>query len=236
MLSNVATAAIAAFFVSSVANASTTVTLTPGSGHPGQADTVAGAGFGGTEAVDLYFDTGDTALLVTGATGAFSTSLTVPTAAQPDTHYVTAIGRRSGDAAQYAFTVSTNWAEQGFGAARLGWNPYENTVNISNVGTLGPLWTGTATTTGATPTIQGTRVFVATTAGVQALSTYTGGVLWTAIPSEEFYASPAVVGNSVYVGSETNGVLYALNAATGAALWSTTLAGGSTRPLQWSTA
>ena len=53
----------------------------------------------------------DTLLLVSSATGTFSGSVTIPATASPGKHYITAIGRKSGDAAQKAFTVSTNWSE-----------------------------------------------------------------------------------------------------------------------------
>ena len=102
-----------------------TVKVTPASGHPTAVITVSGTAFGDLEAIDVYVDTVDTLLLVSSATGTFSGSVTIPATASPGKHYITAIGRKSGDAAQKAFTVSTNWSELHFGTGRKGLNPYE---------------------------------------------------------------------------------------------------------------
>jgi hypothetical protein len=48
--------------------------------------TASGTGFSVFEAVDLYFDTDDLCLGVTDGTGAFSSTLKVPSAALPGTH------------------------------------------------------------------------------------------------------------------------------------------------------
>lgn len=125
--------------------------------------TVNSASFGASEAVDVYFDTTDTLLLVTSGAGAFSGALTVPASATPGKHFVTAIGRRSGFAAQSAFTVQTSWAQFGFGANHLAWNPYENVVNAGNAATLGVLWDVATSGTGATPAFVGGQVYVSAT-------------------------------------------------------------------------
>src|SRR5215472_9399563 len=48
------------------------IVLSANSGHPAGTVTLSGAGFGAFEAVDLYFDTDDDALVTTNATGNFS--------------------------------------------------------------------------------------------------------------------------------------------------------------------
>ena len=93
------------------------VKAAPDSGHPTATMMVSGSKFGDLEAIDVYIDTVDTLLLVSSATGSFSGSVTIPVSASPGTHYVTAIGRKSGDAAQVAITVTTPWAQIGFGSA-----------------------------------------------------------------------------------------------------------------------
>jgi outer membrane protein assembly factor BamB len=199
--------------------------LTPASGHPNQSATITGSGFGKSEAIDIYVDTVDTALLVSSTTGTFTGSVQIPATAQPGKHYVTAIGRKSGDAAQGIFTATTAWTEQGFGAAHLGWNPYENTLNANNVGSLGILWQIPSGGLGGAPAVVSGRVFVGTNAGLQAVSTLNGSKLWTALPSTSFYASPAVIAGRLYIGDGSNPKMYALNAATGAVLWSQSTGG-----------
>ncbi len=201
------------------------IVLTPKTAHPDVAVTFTGSGFGDLEAVDVYVDTTDTLLLVSGATGTLSGSVTIPIAAQPGTHYVTAIGRRTGDAAQAEFTVSTAWNELGFGAARLGQNPWENTLNTSSVATLGPLWEVPAGTD-SSAVIAGGRVLVASAngLGIQALSVLNGALKWSALTTAVFDTTPAISGTQLYVGSlegAIEGTMYALNATTGAVAWST---------------
>jgi putative Ig domain-containing protein/IPT/TIG domain-containing protein len=90
-----------------------TFTVTPGivlsaeSGPPGTTVTVAGAGFGAQEAVDIYFGTADQALAIASGTGTFAgITVQVPASAQdPGTAYVTAVGRHSGSGARAQFSV-----------------------------------------------------------------------------------------------------------------------------------
>jgi outer membrane protein assembly factor BamB len=199
------------------------VKAAPDSGHPTAAITVSGSKFGDLEAIDVYVDTVDTLLLVSNATGSFSGSVTIPVTAGPGTHYVTAVGRKSGDAAQVAFTVTTPWAEVGFGAAGLRWNPYENTVNTGNVPYLGSVWQVPTVAVDSSPAVVSGRVYVATYGGqgVESLVASTGAVMWSTLPSVRFASSPAVVDGVVYVGAYTAQAMYALNATTGAIIWGT---------------
>ena len=213
-----AAAALFATLCAGPASAASTVTVSPTSGHPSQTVAGAGTGFGVNEAVDLYFDTTDTQLLVSSSTGTLNFSVPIPASATPGAHTVTAIGRESGDTAQGTVTVTTAWGEQGFGAAHLGWNPYENVLSTSNVSSLGTLWSVPASAVGGTPAVVNGRVFVGTNTGVMALSTTTGAVLWSKTFSQPFYGSPAVFANVVYIASLT-GSVYALNASTGATIW-----------------
>ncbi len=207
------------------ANAQSTVKVAPAAGHPSQVVTVSATGFGDNEAVDVYFDTSDTLLLVTSATGTFTGPLTLPTSAAPGAHYVTAIGRHSGDAAQITVNVTTPWVEQGFGAGRLGLNPYENTLSASNVAQLGQLWSVPTGGFFSSPAVVNNRVYTASYlfGGVQARSAATGAVLWNAQTTVKFDTSPAVVGGVVYIGGRSTTIMYALNATTGATKWTQTL-------------
>jgi outer membrane protein assembly factor BamB len=209
----------------SEANAASVVTVTPVVPHPSQTITVTGSGFANSEAVDLYLDTTDVLLLVSSSTGTFTATLSVPAGAQPGKHYATAIGRRSTDAAQIAYTVTTPWAELGYGHAHYSVNPYENTLNTGNVASLGLLW-GTAT--GAIiggPAVVSGKVFTAGN-GISALSTTTGAVLWSVDTTDSFYGTPAVSNAVVYVASIQTDNLYAVATSNGAKKWTTVL--GST--------
>jgi outer membrane protein assembly factor BamB len=205
------------------AHAVSAVKIVPAAGgHPSQAITVSATGFGDSEAVDIYFDTVDTLLFVTSGTGTLSGSLTLPASASPGTHYVTAIGRHSGDAAQVAVTVSTPWAERGFGAGSQGWNPYENTLNTSNVSQLGLLWEAPTELNGGGVGVVGGRVISAgSPGGVQSRSPTTGALQWSALTSGSFAAGPAVSGGVVYIAGYNGSIeaMTALKATTGAVIW-----------------
>jgi outer membrane protein assembly factor BamB len=211
------------------AEAQSVVKVAPSTPHPAQSVTVSGSGFGNSEAIDVYLDTADVLLLVSSGTGTLSGPLSVPAATSPGVHYVTAVGRHSGVAAQSAFTVTTAWSQAGFGNAHLGLNPYENTLNSGNVNRLGSVWAATTGTVLAAPAVVSGRVFSAGADGVhgiQALAVATGKALWNVAKTDLFYASPTVAGSVVYIGS-LNAVMYAVNAATGATIWTATLGGGT---------
>ena len=129
------------------AAASPIVTLTPNPGPPTTPTTVSGTGFGASEVVDVYFETTDMRLATTNASGAFTTSIRVPSTAAPGTNWVTAEGRASHLAAQAPFTVNTNWLSFRDGPTHSGVNPYENVLSPSTVGGLNQQWS-TATGNG----------------------------------------------------------------------------------------
>jgi len=212
------TLSLAAVFAGKPA-AAQSVKVAPGTVHPSQALTASGTGFTAGEAIDVYIDTVDTALVVSNSDGTFSRAVTIPASATPGAHSITAIGRRVGDAAQAALTVTTPWAEAGFGAANRGWNPYENTISASNVGTLGLAWTAATTSIGASPCVVNGIVYVSTLYGIEAFRTSTGAALWTRLPGSSFYATPAIASGVIYIGS-TQGTMYALSAVSGAVKWS----------------
>jgi outer membrane protein assembly factor BamB len=206
--------------------ADSVVTLTPVSPHPQQIVTLAATGFGASEAVDVYIDTTDTLLLVSTATGTLSASITVPASATPGTHYVTAIGRKSGDAAQVAFTVTTPWMQFGYGNAHLGWNPYENTLNSGNAAALGQLWSVDTDAAFSTPVVSGGQVFIGTVAGVESISAATGAQSWIKNTSESFYASPTLSNSMLYIGAYSDDFFYALHTSNGSLKWTQTLGSG----------
>jgi outer membrane protein assembly factor BamB len=203
-----------------VASAGPAIALKPASGPPTSLITVNGSGFGVTEAVDIYFDATDMTLAATDATGSFSIAFRVPASVQPGTHYVTAVGRASGLGAQKPFIVRTNWAQFHFGPDMRGVNPYENTLNSSNVSGLIESWQfSTGGPVESSPAVSGGIVYVGSDDDkVYALSATTGALKWTATTGGAVKSSPAVAGGVVYVGSD-DGKVYALNASTGSAKW-----------------
>ena len=217
-------ATMAAVLVASGAWAQSALTLTATTGHPSGSVVASASGFGASEAVDLYFDTADTELLVSSSSGVLTGTVAIPASAAPGVHYITAVGRRSGDAAQAAYTVSTPWTQYGYGIAHRGMNPYENTLTTSNVKQLGEVWQAKIEGSGATPAIVDGIVYTSTFQGVQARLASTGALKWSALPTSSFYASPAVVGATVYVASNSNYVS-ALATLTGKPRWSVKLGG-----------
>jgi outer membrane protein assembly factor BamB len=196
--------------------------LSAAGGHPAGTVTVSGAGFKAFEAVDVYFDTTDEALAVTNGTGNFSSvSIAVPAAAAPGTHWIAAVGRHSGSAAQSAYTVGTNWPEFGYSAKHKAANPYENVLSPSNVAGIDEDWS--FTTGGAVESssavVNGVAYVGSNDGNVYALDAATGAQAWSFATGGAVISSPAVANGVVYVGSYDHKV-YALNAATGAELWS----------------
>jgi outer membrane protein assembly factor BamB len=220
------TAILAGFFAHGEAQAQSTLALTTTSGRPNAIVGFHGGSFGDGEAVDIYVDTVDTLLLVSSSTGTFSNSVSLPKTTQPGPHYITAIGRRSGDAAQASFTVTTPWSELGFGAAHHSWNPFENTLDAGAVASLGPLYAVSTGAGSSSPVVANGRIYVGSPSGsgIQSLSTASARVYWKAEAASAFDTTPAVADDIVYIGSE-QAMMYALNATSGKQYWAT--AGGS---------
>ena len=122
-----------------------TLSLTPGLRPPTGPFTIAGAAFGANELVDLYWDAATIGFASTNDSGDFAArSATVPRAADPGDHWITAVGRRSGASVQKVFQVHTSWAQVGFNAHNTRSNPFENTIDPGNVKSLKLAWVGQA--------------------------------------------------------------------------------------------
>lgn len=217
-----------ALSVQAPVKAATTFTVSPTTPHPDSSVALSGAGFAANEAVDIYLDTTDTLLLVSSASGAVSGSITVPDSASPGTHFATAIGRRSGDAAQIAFTVTTPWKEFGFGSGHANFNAYENTINTGNVASLGARWSKNTRSTLSSPVIVNGKLYIAPASGIEALSPTTGATIWLTRTSDTFEATPAISGSLLYIGSASQGAFTALNTKDGSLNWKH-IVGGTTR-------
>ncbi len=106
------------------------------------------------------------------------------------------------------------------------WNPYETTLGVNNVGTLGVKWQNLLTTPSfdrfieSSPAVVNGVVYIGSLDdNVYALNASTGAKLWSFTTGGLVESSPAVVNSVVYIGS-FDGNVYALNASTGAKLWS----------------
>lgn len=215
-------AALFSIVIPTAASAVTKVVATPNFGHPKAATQVSGTGFGANEAVDVYFDTTDEFLAVTNASGSFPAhELDVPKSATPGKHWITAVGRKTGDAAQIGFGVGTNWVQYGFDTHLRSRNPYENVIDPSNVGTLDLLWSHTMgdEILFSSPAYVGGLTYVGSLDDKLYALTDTGAVQWTATAGGGIESSPAVAKGNVYVGCN-DGKIYAFNAQTGALVWS----------------
>jgi outer membrane protein assembly factor BamB len=199
-----------------------TVTATPDVGPPTSSLQVSGSGFPATTAVDIYFDTTDVALAVTNASGAFSgISLQVPGTAVPGTHWISAIARTSGQAAQESFTVETDWPQFHYSASHKGRNPYENVITATTVGTIDLDWTFTTgkAITSSPAVVAGTVYVGSQDNNLYAINATTGAQVWKfATGNSITSSSPAVVNGAVYVGS-TDDYLYSINATSGVQNW-----------------
>jgi hypothetical protein len=197
------------------------VLLSAATGPPGSAVTVSGTGFGALEGADIFVDTTDLALAGTSLAGSFGPiTVTVPAAAAPGTHSISAAGRHSGLFAQAPFTVNTDWRQFRDSRKHRGFNPFENVLSTGNVGLVGE--DGFFSTGGAidsSPAVAGgVLYFGSDDHNVYALNAATGVELWNFPTGSPVDSSPAVAYGAVYIGSENLNV-YALNAATGARLW-----------------
>lgn len=203
------------------APAATRVALTPNYDYPGATIQVRGSHFGANEPVDVYFDTTDEYLAATNDKGALPKhKFTVPASTLPGEHWITAIGRNTGLAAQAELTVSTDWPTFHFENDRSGNNTYENILSSSNVSNLGSYWGDViGSDIESSPVVANGTVFVGSTDNnIYALDASTGALRWSATTGNVIESSPAVANKVVYVGSGDTS-LYALDASSGALLW-----------------
>ena len=217
----------------SITAAAPRIGLSPDAGPPTSKVTVKGKGFFPNVEVDIYFDTLDQALVTTSPRGDFSLTIDVPAAAQPGKHWITAKerpGRISPRAAQKPFLVRTDWAQFGFGSEHQGWNPYENTLDKSNVDKLELAWSiSTLNNYFSFPAVAGGVVYSydlkgpvgVNDSGISAFNAKDGKKLWNTPLSfgQTLRISPAVADGFVYVGTDL--CIYALNAASGDIQWQT---------------
>jgi uncharacterized delta-60 repeat protein len=186
-----------------------------------------GAGFAPYELVDLYFDTTDELLVQADGSGHFFTPhLSVPASAQPgDSHWVTAVGRTSHEAAQAQAQVGVDWPQLGLDPTHTSNNDLENTIDTTNARKLRS-WAIDSDFQGthAAPATFMPKGFVGVIArdgsfqlvgsGVFSNGPPAGQTAWSSDPLFALSAnsSPAFNNFNIYAGSATNHKLEALNA------------------------
>ena len=218
------TIASALMLMATTALAAPVETVAPSVGPPTAAVKVSLSGFAASSAVDIFFDTTDLCLAFTSSAGAATCTINVPRDAQPKTHYITALVRGTASGAQKSFLVRSSMPQfHGRNGLHNGVNPYENTLNESNVGSLDVLWTkpiGAAGTTGSPVTYNGI-VYVAGRDGkLYAFNALTGATqagFPVVAAAGIFYSTPAVGGGRVFIGGD-DFQLNAYNSANGSAV------------------
>ncbi len=108
----------------------------------------------------------------------------------------------------------------------------ETVLTRGNVGRLAPIWTlATSGDVDDTPTVEGDAVYVTDAGGsVWRVNRASGAPVWqrklaalTGKPGAYSRNSPAIGPSSIVLGDQTSATVYALDKASGALLWSTTL-------------
>jgi outer membrane protein assembly factor BamB len=210
------------------------IVLSPSAAPPGSVISVDGSGFGADEAVDIYFDTTEVGLAATDDTGAFSKSITIPSDATRETHWISAVGRQSG-LAQEPFLVSSDWRQFRRSAAQDGWNPYEMTLSPSTVSQLQLTWSYFAGSSrdgygvSGLSTVAGLLYAGAPSLGAAgqsyalALNAATGALEYRVAYNDRGRgpqsSSPSVIDGKIYI-DDVYSSAFALAASDGATVWS----------------
>jgi hypothetical protein len=226
------TGAIKVTVGSSSATSAPSFTVLPGIltspivGPPSTPVNVSGSGFAAREAVDIYEDATDVQVVATDNNGTFANvPVTVPAWKLPGLSWFTAVGRRSGSAAQFSFTVRTDWLDGRGSAQNNGWNRFENVLDTSSVRRLEQVWTTTGGSylSNGPPGVIVAAGRIISPAGIfgtlPALNT-NGAQLWSQPFSSSFFSGPAPAdGSSVVVVPSADGKVHAYSLTSGAPKW-----------------
>ena len=127
---------------------------------------------------------------------------------------------------------ASSWPSGGHDALNSHSNPDETMINANNANKLAVKWTAQVHgDVSAIPAVVGGAVYVPDWGGyLNKLDAATGQVIWShpisdynGVTGSVSRAAPAVVGNTVYLGDQNGGHLFAVNATTGAPIWRTRL-------------
>jgi outer membrane protein assembly factor BamB len=214
------------------------LSLKPAIGPPTTPTRARGTGYLPGEKVAVSFDGGAAVLAVADANGTFSKRISVPAAALPGAHTVTAVGRSSQLDVSAVFVVRTDWLQACSDAGRSCFNPYENTLPPGAVGALALRWRAAVATDGrSSPVYANGLIFAGTAGGLVGLDPATGAIIvddragpvvTTPAVIHGFDPQPDPPGKVIFATSD--GVLHAVTTA-GAALWHVALGTAPGAPL-----
>jgi outer membrane protein assembly factor BamB len=201
------------------------IKLTPSYGPPTGLVAVKGNGFGKSDVVTVLFDGAQVVVAHADDTGAFTTQFRVPSASAPNPKTPVAANGSSGLSAKSSFDVTTDSPRFHFDALSAGKNMYENVIGIDNIQNLKKVWSYQAGgAVRSSPVIADHMIYFGSEDGaVNALYTDSAWA-WTYQTGGAVDSTPAVSNGVVFVGSSDRSV-YALNATTGAKVWSFTAGG-----------
>ncbi len=222
------------------------VVLNPLFAAPTQSIGITAAGFSPDAAIAIAFDATALASATSNGQGVLNVTRPIPASATPGKHMVTLVQGSGGMSAKAAFTVNTDWIEDAFGAGGNAYNPFENVISASTVGTLQLAW-GLPQEVYAYPTqpveFDGVLFDGDYTGIVRAISS-NGTLLWTASTGAVLTEiTPIVAGGIVVFGSNGFGNaaggnrLFAFKAGCGSGgatckpLWKATLPANITASL-----
>jgi outer membrane protein assembly factor BamB len=204
--------------------------------YPGATVLLEGMRFSTLEEVTIYFDgtpIGATMVKPMGINGPLGgrilTALTIPSTTTPGLHTISVLGELSNVTSQITFTVEGNWPEFNYIPAGDRYNPYETTINTSNVSSLAVAWAGFQASFGmyASPIVVNGVVYSLSDddGHFQAFDEATGKTLWSYLSVNPTTAA-AYKDGVLYFGT-IYGTVNAFSAATGAFLWTSPYPNGT---------
>ena len=223
---------ISIFFLAGFCFSQASISLSMASGPPTTKLFVSGSGFAAKAVIDIYFSSQRAAVATASGSGSFSRiAIVAPAWEPPGTYRVKAVARKGGTSASAKFLVRTNWSQFHFDNMQR-WNPYENVLNVNNVGNLQEkasysYWREDDYIT--YPLVANGVLYTSNYDGssIYALNASTGDLLWKySLEGVVYGPLPfAVQDSTVYFSFDD---LYALDANTGSVRWS--VAGGGNLP------
>lgn len=127
-----------------------------------------------------------------------------------------------------ALAAPSDWPSFGRTSQNTSSNPSEYIISGANVGTLAPKWVATVSgSVSARPAVVGNVVYFPDWGGnLWALNAQTGAIVWAhsfssyGLPNGTVArATPTVVGNTLYIGTQPGGYMVAVSLKTGALRW-----------------
>lgn len=200
-------------------------TVDPVYAAPGDDITISGTGFNATDAYTITFvlDSGGVSIGggTTDGSGAFTETVTVPTAATRGAHNIVVVDDLPGHTE--SFTVKTDWPCFGRDLAGSCCVPYDNILTVANVAAVlndHPRWkylTGGRVT--ARPVIVDGVVYVGSEDHVfYAIDALSGDLIWSYATGGQIHSTAHVIDGFAYFGSD-DGYIYCLDVSDGSLAW-----------------